>query len=183
MPDLVEELQDWVFEIRDDIEAIKTVLESHTTHPLARKYAAGALNYLVARMDLVPDWNRTIGVLDDVLVLRVCMQLARIHDPLDHTTDTDSMVRLNRMLSDTERIEIFLGKELYAKLYKYCSRLSEDEIRARTPDSVIADENTRDDLYAAVHDELTRMPAPQFDNPDDVNVLFKSYLHHKLASV
>ena len=48
------------------------------TRPIrrARKLGAGALSYLVTRMDFIPDWNEGIGVMDDIFVMRVCAGMA-----------------------------------------------------------------------------------------------------------
>ena len=76
MSEAIEVVKEWVKTIGDDVAAVKRVVESDKCPEEARKLAAGALNYLVSRMDLVPDWTDTIGCIDDVMVVRVCMGLA-----------------------------------------------------------------------------------------------------------
>ena len=57
----------------ENTEIAKKIVEADKVDDDARKFAASALNYLVSRMDLIPDWTDTIGVIDDVIVLRVCV--------------------------------------------------------------------------------------------------------------
>ncbi len=180
MSEHIEIFKEWLDSLREDVEAIKVVLESEAVDIHARTYAASALNYLVARMDLVPDWNHTIGVLDDVFVLRVCMERASAYNMDEGIEDTDVMVRLARMGNEVGTIEEFLGEDLYLKLRKYCSRLGDDEVRSRTSKSIVEDAEIRKTLYGDVADELARIPAARFKDPDAMMVHFKSYLHHKL---
>ena len=72
----IDVFKSWADTIRQDIEAFKALLESPKADDESRKLAGGALSYLVSKMDLIPDWNEGIGVIDDVMVLRVCAQLA-----------------------------------------------------------------------------------------------------------
>lgn len=173
-------IKEWVDSLRQDIETVKAVVASDAVDDDARKFAAAALNYLVTRMDLVPDWNPNIGVLDDVLVLRVCIDLASAYG-LDETLDAATLVEVGRLTNDAEAIESFLGKELYARFRKHCARLSEQAVRGRTPESIVEDTDLRQALYGEVDDELLRMPAASFADPESVAVKFKAYLQHKLG--
>ena len=76
----IDVFKSWAETIRQDIDAFKGVLESDKAEEKARKLAGGALGYLVSKMDLIPDWNEGIGVIDDVMVLRVCASLSQDYD-------------------------------------------------------------------------------------------------------
>ena len=76
----IDVFKEWVRTLREDIETLKTVIENEKVDEDARKFAACALNYLVTRMDLVPDWEESIGVLDDAMVLRICITLSGINE-------------------------------------------------------------------------------------------------------
>ena len=76
----IDNFKAWAETIRQDVEAFKTLLESAKADIHSKKLAGGALSYLVSKMDLIPDWNEGIGVIDDIMVLRVCAQLTQSHD-------------------------------------------------------------------------------------------------------
>jgi uncharacterized membrane protein YkvA (DUF1232 family) len=73
----IDVFKGWADTIRQDIDAFKALLESKKADTLSKKLAGSALLYMVSRMDLIPDWNEGIGVIDDVMVLRVCAQLTQ----------------------------------------------------------------------------------------------------------
>src|SRR5687768_6248431 len=75
----IDVFKSWAETIRQDIDAFKALLESSKADAHSKKLAGTALLYLVSRMDLIPDWNEGIGVIDDVMVLRVCAQLSEAH--------------------------------------------------------------------------------------------------------
>lgn len=181
MPEAIEAVKDWVESIGDDVAAIKRVIESDRCPEPARRLAAGALNYLVSRMDLVPDWTETIGCIDDVMVIRVCMGLASSHGLED--LDADELVVIGRLANDAERLDKLLGAEIESKLRKYCERLATQEIRGRKPETILRDPEMRKQLYSEVDDEVRRMPAATFADGETVALRLRSYLHAKLKNI
>ncbi|HTM19262.1 MAG TPA: YkvA family protein [Kofleriaceae bacterium] len=181
MSEAIEVVKEWVKSIGDDVAAIKRVVDTDKCPDDARKLAAGALNYLVSRMDLVPDWTDTIGCIDDVMVLRVCMGLASSHG-LDEL-DGSHLVVIGRLSNDADRIEQILGHDLESKLRKYCQRLATEEVRGRKPETIIKDPAIRKQLYSEVDDEVRRMPAANFTDAESVQLKLRSYLHAKLKTV
>lgn len=182
MSEHIEDIKQWVRTFRGDVEAVKSVIDTASIDARGRKLAAAALNYLVTRLDLVPDWNETIGLIDDVMVLRICMRLANAYDIDEQLTDDDDLRRVTDMMSDTVTVAAFLGDELYGKLSKYCARLTETAVRGRSPETIIEDEGARKELYDEIERDILRMPAPSFEDAEDIAVRFTSYLHHKLNS-
>ena len=116
MSELITTCKDWVDTIRADVETLKKIVDCEELDDDARIFAASALNYLVSRMDLIPDWTETIGVIDDVIVLRVCVNLASTYG-LDKL-DTSAMVDATRLANEAERIEEVMDKDMYPKLRK-----------------------------------------------------------------
>jgi len=175
----IETFKGWTDTLRQDVDAMQAIIEGAGAELEARKLAAGALSYLVMRMDLVPDWNQGIGVLDDVMVLRVSAQLAQGYDlgPLPGDAEYD----LGRMSNEADRITEFLGDEIYDKLKVYCARLGETAVRGRTPLSVVNDETARKALYTEVEDELKKNGPVVIEDPADAEIRLKAYLTHKLA--
>lgn len=180
MSDQIDAIREWVDNFREDIEAMKAIVEADKLDEDARKFAAAALNYLVTRMDLVPDWNETLGVIDDVMVLRVCIELAANYGIDEGIDDTDALIRISRMTNESEIVEKFLGADLHAKFRQYCARLTDQEVRGRRPASIVESAEVREALYKEIDDDLLRMPPAPFKDPEDIAVKFKSYLQHKL---
>lgn len=174
----IDVFKGWAETIRQDLESYKVLLESGKADESSRRLAGAALLYQVSRMDLIPDWNEGIGVLDDVMVLRVCAKLAQAHDrgPLP----TVAEICLERMANESDKISQFLGGPLYDKLRAYCARLTEQSVRGRTPAQLVDDEALRKALYGELEDELQKAGPVVIADPADAEVRLKAYLTHKL---
>ena len=165
--------------MRADVDALKAVVEASAAELPARKLAAGALSYLVSRMDLVPDWNAGIGFADDVMVLRVAAQLIQNHDTGD--LPTSATVALGRMANEADVVSSFLGAALFEKFRAHVSKLTEQVVRARTPGVIVDDDAARAALWREVNDELTKTTTVVIGDVADAEVRLKAYLAHKLA--
>ncbi len=174
----IDVFKQWAETIRQDTESYKVLLESGKADESCRRLAGAALLYLVSRMDLIPDWNEGIGILDDVMVLRVCAQLTQTHErgPLP----TVAEICLERMANEADKISQFLGGPLYDKLRAYCARLADQAVRGRTPAQLVDDADLRTALYAELEDELKSTVPVVVDDPADAELRLKSYLTHKL---
>ena len=175
----IDVFKGWAETIRQDTDALKALLESSKADPGARRLAAAALSYLVSRMDLIPDWNEGIGVLDDVMVLRVCAQLSSSSERGDLPASAE--ISLERMANEADKIAEFLGGPLYDRLRSYCARLVDQSVRGRTPGVVVDDAAARKALYGEVDDEIKRTVPIVVADPVDAEVRLKAYLTHKLA--
>lgn len=175
----IDVFKSWAETIRQDIDAFKTLLESQKADDHSRKLAGGALSYLVSKMDLIPDWNEGIGVIDDVMVLRVCAVLSQDTDrgSLPGTAEAS----LERMANQADKITEFLGGPIYDKLKSYCSKLGELKVRGATPATLIEDEAARKSLYVALDEELEKTVPIVINDPVDAELRLKAYLTHKLA--
>ena len=168
----------WADTLRQDLESFKALLESGKADETSRRLAGAALLYQVSRMDLIPDWNEGIGMIDDVMVLRVCAQLAKgaARGPLP----TVAEICLDRMANEAEKISQFLGGPHYDKLRAYCAKLVEQPVRGRTPAQLAADADLRKALYVELEDEIKQTVPLVLDNADDAELRLKAYLTHKL---
>jgi uncharacterized membrane protein YkvA (DUF1232 family) len=173
----IDVFKSWAETIRADVDALKALLESAKADAHSRKLAAVALSYLVSRMDLIPDWNEGIGVIDDVMVLRVCAQLAQGHE---HHVATSAEVVLGRMANEADSIGKFLGGPLYDKLKSYCAKQVDVAVRGRTPQLLVDDDAKRKQLYAEVEDEIKKTVPIVVNDPVDAELRLKAYLTHKL---
>ncbi|HEX3759091.1 MAG TPA: YkvA family protein [Kofleriaceae bacterium] len=174
----IDVFRGWADTIRQDIDAFKTLLDSSRADAASRQLAASALSYLVSRMDLVPDWNEGIGVLDDVMVLRVCAQLTQGCDR--GTLPTAAEISLERMANEADKITAFVGGGLYDKLRAYCAKLVDRPVRGRSTTQLMSDAAARQALYGEVEDELRRTVPIVINDPEDAEVRLRAYLTHKL---
>ena len=174
----IDVFRSWADTIRQDIDAFKALLDSPRADAASKQLAGAALSYLVSRMDLVPDWNEGIGVLDDVMVLRVCAQLTQGCDR--GTLPTQIEVSLERMANEADKITGFVGGVLYDKLRAYCAKLVDHSVRGRAPSQIVDHAEARKALYREVEDELKRSVPIVVNDPVDAEVRLKAYLTHKL---
>ncbi|HWU91366.1 MAG TPA: YkvA family protein [Kofleriaceae bacterium] len=174
----IDVFKEWAETIRPDIEAFKALLESGKADANTKHLAGAALLYLVSRMDLIPDWNEGIGVLDDLFVLRVCAQLSQGFERGSLPTVAD--ICLERMANEADRITQFLGGPLYDRLKAHCAKLSEQAVRGRTPAQLAEDPAVRKALYAEVEEELKKTVPIVVNDPADAEVRLRAYLTHKL---
>jgi len=174
----IDVFKGWAETIRQDIDAYKALLESKQADTASRKLAGAALSYMVSRMDLIPDWNEGIGVIDDVMVLRVCAQLTQGHERGQLPTNAE--VALDRMSNEADKITQFLGGPLYDKLKAYCSKLVEQSVRGASPQQLIDDEAARKSLYTQLEDEVKKSVPIVVNDPKDAELRLKAYLTHKL---
>lgn len=173
----IDVFKSWAETIHPDIDAFKALLESEAADDHSRKLAGAALTYLVSRMDLIPDWNEGIGVIDDVMVLRVCAQLTEGHTR--GALSAAAEASLERMASETSEIVAFLGGT-YDKLKTYCARLTDQSTRGRTPAQLVADATLRKQLYVDLEHELKKSVPIVVTDPADAELRLKAYLIHKL---
>jgi uncharacterized membrane protein YkvA (DUF1232 family) len=175
----IEIFKGWAETIRQDTDALRALLESAAADAASRRLAGAALSYLVSRMDLIPDWNEGIGVIDDVMVLRVCAVLTQGHarGPLPAAAEAS----LDRMANEADKIPAFLGGALYDKLRAYCARLVDQAVRGRTPAQLVDDAAVRTALYADLEDEIKRTVPVVVQDPADAELRLKAYLTHKLS--
>ena len=174
----IDVFKSWAETIRQDIDSFKTLLESTKADNDSKKLAGAALLYLVSRMDLIPDWNEGIGVIDDVMVLRVCAQLTGTHQRGDLPGSAEAA--LERMGNEAEKISAFLGGPLYDKLKAYCAKLGDVAVRGRAPAQLIEDAGLRKALYTELDEELKRSVPIVVNDPKDAELRLKAYLTHKL---
>lgn len=176
----IETFKGWADTFRADVDALKAVVESAAADAESRRLAAGALSYLVTRMDLVPDHNEGIGMMDDIMVLRVCAALASTSHALGDLPAA-AEVSIGRMTNEADKVAAFLGSALYDKLKQYCAKLAATAVRGRTPAQIVDDEAARKALYGEVADELARSVPIAVADPADAELRLRAYLTHKLS--
>jgi uncharacterized membrane protein YkvA (DUF1232 family) len=178
MGQFIDKMRAWIDTFSADVDAVKKIVESPKAPAEARAQAAGALNYLVTRMDLIPDWEETCGVIDDAMVLRVAASIAAEKGLGD--LDASANAAVGRLCNEVEVVSAFLGPVIYPKLKKYTQDLVGKEVRGRKPSAIVDDAKLRAALYTEIEEELRRLPPAPMSDPDGVERTIKNYLETKL---
>lgn len=168
-----ERIKGWVDTFASDVEAMKKAVAADGPVE-ARQLVAGALNYLVTRMDLIPDWEETAGILDDAMVLRVAAAIAS-------EKGLDASPEVGRLANDSDVVSEFLGDELFPRFKKHVEGLAGQAVRGRHPKTIVEDAAVRATLFNEVGDEIKRIPAAPVSDVDAVARTVKNYLSQKLG--
>jgi uncharacterized membrane protein YkvA (DUF1232 family) len=178
MAKFIDRMRNWIDTFAEDVDVAKKVVESPKAARPARELAAGALNYLVTRMDIIPDWEETCGVLDDAMILRVAIALGAELDLGD--LDAATTQRVGRLCNEAEVVHQFLGDTLYPKFKKFTQEMVGKEVRGRKAATVVDDAKQRAQLYAEINEDLRRMPPAPMSDPDAVERTILNYMKQKL---
>jgi arylsulfatase A-like enzyme len=137
---------------------------------------AGGLMYLIRQFDLIPDYLKPVGLLDDAIVLRVTADLGA-----EHTAELDPkyMKQMFKLANDAEVVKEFLG-DSYRDLENYVRRQPEDAVHGITGDSVVEHASVRDELLTQVNEEMKAFEANAIEDGAKVERELKSYIHAKL---
>src|SRR3990172_41654 len=131
----IERMKGWIDTFSADVGHVQKAVESGGPKD-ARRLCAGALSYLITRMDLIPDWEATCGILDDAMVLRVACSLAA-----DKGLDVGHDVA--RLANEADVVSEFLGADLYPRFKKHVEGLATTVVRGRHPDAICDDAKAR----------------------------------------
>jgi len=178
MPETMKHFREWTSTLREDVETLKSVIDADGADRDARRYAAAAVNYLLTRMDLVPDWEESIGILDDVLVIRVLADLCA-QKGVDGV-GAEVLVELGRLANEAERGREWLGPELWAKFAKHAAAMVDQSVRGRSPSVLVDDASARKSAYREVEEHIKKMPGHAFADAQAIETRFKAYIQHKL---
>jgi uncharacterized membrane protein YkvA (DUF1232 family) len=168
-----DRIKAWVDSFPADVEAMKKAIEAEGSVE-ARQLVAGALNYLITRMDLIPDWEETAGILDDAMVLRVAAAAA-IEGGLDASPE------VGRLANDADAVSDLLGADIYPRFKKHVEGLAGQAVRGRHPKAIVEDPKVRATLFVEIGDEIKRIPPAPVADVDAVARTVKNYLSQKLG--
>ncbi len=168
-----ERIKGWVDSFAADVESMKKALDSGGPEE-ARHLVAGALNYLITRMDLIPDWEETAGILDDAMVLRVAAAVAS-------EKGLDASPEVGRLANEADAVAELLGAQLYPRFKKHVEGLAGQAVRGRHPKAIVEDPKVRATLFVEVGDEIKRIPPAPVADVDAVARTVKNYLSQKLG--
>jgi uncharacterized membrane protein YkvA (DUF1232 family) len=172
------QLLEWVKRLPEDVALLGDFLAAPGAPVEARVFAGGALNYLVTRMDLIPDWDERCGMLDDAMVLRTSLELATEHDLGDLSGEL--VAGLGRLANEAEAVAELLGAPLYQKFRDYVATLATKEVRGRSPMHLARNDKARREFYAEVADELKGLQPLRETDPAKVAHIVRDYFTEKL---
>ena len=178
MSEHIGKMRAWLDSFPADIAAVQAVVEEAKLPRDVRLLSAAALSYLITRLDLIPDWEETAGLIDDAMVLRVAMAVASEQD-LDALED-DAQRVVHRLANEADVVREFLGADLYAKLRHHVLELVNAKVRGRLPSTILDDEKQRRLFFGEVKDEVKRPPAGPVKDPAGIARMVKNYLSTKL---
>ena len=173
----IETMKRWVDSFATDVAAVQGLVDNDKIPRDARLAGAAALNYLVTKLDLIPDWEETCGIIDDAMVMRIAMATAAEKD-LDALTG-ETMRGVHRLANEADSVKTVLG-DIYPKLKRYVDDLGNKVVRGRHPRTIVDDEKQRAQLFDEIKDDLKRLPLPAMKDPDLVERTVMNYLSHKL---
>jgi uncharacterized membrane protein YkvA (DUF1232 family) len=168
--------QEWIDDYEHDVALYKEILVEESTPEPLRRLIAGGLMYIIRQFDLIPDYLKPVGLLDDAIVLRITADLGA-----EHTAELDPkfMKQMFKLANDAETVKEFLG-EGYRDLENYVRRQPELAVHGITGNSVVEHASVRDDLLAQVDEEMKVFEAGAIDDGAKVERELKSYIHAKL---
>jgi hypothetical protein len=171
--------QEWTTQLPADVQATLDLCGSEAIAPPGRRFLAGALNYILTQLDLIPDHEKA-GAVDDAFVIRVSYGLAAEHAGKASTKES---AHIGRMTNEEDEIRAFLGDQQFAKLRRYVIDLADKPVRGRTADQIIAEEKLRGDVRRELEQATKKLKAVQAlteAEAEQIEVSVKSYLSMKL---
>ncbi len=179
-PSPIVKMKSWIESFNGDVNAVLALVGEPRIDREARILASAALSYLVTRLDLIPDWEESAGIIDDAMVLRVAMAIVAERD-LDALED-DAQRVVHRLANENDLVRELLGDDLHGRLRDYVRELVNVIVRGRHPRAAVDDEKERAQLAAEVRDELRRHQShPPMKDPEAIARTVKNYLTTKLA--
>jgi len=173
---MAAKFQEWIDDYEHDVTLYKEILADDSAPAPLRRLIAGGLMYIIRQFDLIPDYLKPVGLLDDAIVLRITADLAA-----EHTAELDPkfMKQMFKLANDAESIKEFLG-DGYRDLENYVRRQPEDAVHGITGNSVVEHASVRKELLAQVSEEMRSFEAGAIEDGAKVERQLKSYIHAKL---
>jgi uncharacterized membrane protein YkvA (DUF1232 family) len=171
--------QEWTTHLASDVQATLGMCGTQAVAPQGRRFLAGALNYILTQLDLIPDHEKA-GAVDDAFVLRVSYGLAAEHAG---KASTQESAQIGRMTNEEDEIREFLGDELFAKLRRYTIGLADKPHRGRTVEQILQDPKVRTTLKGELDQTLKKLKPVQAltdDEGAELEKTVKGYLSMKL---
>jgi uncharacterized membrane protein YkvA (DUF1232 family) len=167
----------WLASLGEDASALASLLTSDSMPDPAKRYVAGAINYLFKSLDIIPDGVEDLGYLDDAFVLRVAARIAIEKAP--SAKETDIRGTLARLADDALFVEKVLEGD-YKRFDKYVRDLDKGAARGRTVDEILGDPEQSRLFNQEVHAWCRAYRVPSFSNDEKNIIKLRSFFATKL---
>lgn len=148
---LIDTLNRWLTELPKDAEVLRQALLDPRTGSRARRGSAGALGYLLRKIDLIPDHFAGLGRADDVFVMRVAAAQA-LEAGLDGLSDAVA-IEVLRLADEASLVQTCLGA-LYPRLWTYVEELANTPFRNRRTEQLLHSGEAQEQFLRELRDEL-----------------------------
>lgn len=173
-------LQGWIDGFAADVKTVEGLLAEPGASGPARVIAAAALSYMVTKLDLVPDWEEALGVVDDAMVLRVGCALAserglgKLPEELER--------KVAALANQADAVDAVIGPELAPLFRKYVANLElpSNVVRGRTAAQLVENAQLREKLSSEVAEELRKLPPKALADEAAGTKILMNYLTTKL---
>jgi uncharacterized membrane protein YkvA (DUF1232 family) len=149
--ELLDKFGSWVESLTDDAKAMRAAVEAEGVSREAKRNLIAGLSYLLRKIDIVPDYLGGLGSVDDAMVMRVSTKLAL--DAGLGTVDDETKSHLEKLSADVSVVEEFLG-DLFDSFKDYTAGLPDTKVRGRSADTVLDDDDARQQFGYELDDEL-----------------------------
>lgn len=173
----LEAFPKWLASLHEDAVDLASLLTAESIPEAARRFVAGALNYLSKSLDLIPDGVEDLGYLDDAFVVRIAAKIATTE--VQGTKEADIRGVLARLSADADLIERLLEGD-YKRLDKYVRSLEKGAARGRSVDDIIGDPSARSEVIREVQAWAKEYRTPSFTQHEQTLIKLKSFLAAKL---
>jgi uncharacterized membrane protein YkvA (DUF1232 family) len=166
---------DWLSALGSDARALSQALCDARLSSEERLWIAGALNYLLKSVDLIPDGVEDLGYLDDAFVVRrAALEVLR-----QDGSAAEHHPVVGKLASEAVDVNEFLGPDA-DRLGEYVSGLRIASARGRSPSDIAEDES----LAQQVADEMVSWAesyvCPSFLRDEKTLVKLRAFLSTKL---
>lgn len=152
--EFIEFLTRAISEMQTDVKILLEMFDDPELEEGGRVQAAGALLYLLAPGDLIPDTFGLVGQVDDTLVLRLTMDelLTRKPERKSHYAERYPEV-FSHLEADLETSANYLG-DIFPWLKKWLVRLPKIEFKGKRADELLEDVDAGTWLYDEINEAL-----------------------------
>jgi uncharacterized membrane protein YkvA (DUF1232 family) len=168
----------WLRSLDEDIQTIRSILETDGVPEETRKILVGGINYLFKSLDLIPDGIDDIGYLDDAFVIRLAAKNAVEGDLGD--LPADLLKKANMLTDDADLIAQLLEGDVYDRLDKYVRDLRRGAARGRTVDEIIENKTVFKEFSSEVTSFIKEYTSPGFSKDEKNLIKLKAFLEAKL---
>jgi len=141
-----ESLRDWILGFPQDTKILIEMAGDNDLSMSSRSLAVGALIYAIMPLDLIPDKFGVIGLVDDVIVIRITLAIIREIDPERYVYYKGKYSQCAVLEKEIALLRSTLGA-LYSWLVALVKGLREKTFKKRTAEQIAQSPDLREELF------------------------------------